>query len=179
MTTCFLSPKWRRVATMLVSKQMCFPTVCLKSTTTHLQPYMVLVVTKAVPPSSVAGSGILCSAIVLHAGKPPPTSVPPRIMRSLQAVKPFSHSEPVWLPECTWKQGDGASAALWNISAWPFLSEGRGCSLAAGCTFWRSSCLGMPSSVTQTTEKLSLNVHPERLLNHSQHYTPLISSINQ
>lgn len=164
---------------MLVSKQMCFPTACLKSTTTHPQPYMVLVVTKAVPPSSVAGSGILCSAIVLHADESLPTSAPPRIMRSLQAVKPFSHSEPVWLPECPWEQGDGASAALWNISAWPFLSEGRGCSLAGGCAFWRSSCLGMPSSVTQTTEKLSLNVHAERLLSHSQHYTPLIFSIDQ
>lgn len=105
---------------------------------------MVLVVTKAVPPSSVAGSGILCSAIVLHAGKPPPASAPACIGRSLVAVKSSSHFEPVWFPGFTWKQSEGASATLWNISAWPFFSVGSGCNLAGGAAVWRSFTPRMP-----------------------------------
>lgn len=37
---------------------------------TAAESYKVLVVTKAVPPSSVAGSGILCSLTVEHEGSP-------------------------------------------------------------------------------------------------------------
>lgn len=121
---------------------------------THTQAYTVLVVTNAVPPSSVAGSGNLCSLIVLHVGSPLPPSVPAYFAGSLQAVKSSSQFEPVWAPRCRWGQGGGAHAALCNISAWPFLSGGGGWILAGGSVFWRGSCCGSASSETQTTETL-------------------------
>lgn len=63
------------------------------------KPYTVFVVTKAVPPSSVAGSGTVSCLTALHTG-PPAQSFPSCFMWTLQAPKPSSHVELVWIPVC-------------------------------------------------------------------------------
>lgn len=119
----------------------------MSNTNAHAQPYTVLVVTNAVPPSSVAGSGILCSVTEMHAGCPTPTSVPVSSEGPLQTVKLSSLWEPVGAPGWRWWQDGGTSAALWYSSAWPFLSEHGRWTLAV---FWRGSCCGFAATVTQT-----------------------------
>lgn len=101
--------------------------------------YMVLVVTNAVPPSSVAGSGILCSCTVLHKGSPLPPSVQACFAVSMLVLM-SCHCKLVWAPGCRWGHGEGASAALCNMSAWLIPFEGRERIKGGGSAFWRGSC---------------------------------------
>ena len=119
-------------------------------THTHTRPYIVLVVTNAVPPSSVAGSGILCSLTVLHVGSPLPPSVPAYFVGSLFEARLPSHCEPAWAPRWGWEQGEGAAAPLCSMCAWPFPCKGWEWIMAGGSVFWGGSCCCSASSATHT-----------------------------
>lgn len=80
------------------------------------------------PPSSVAGSGILCSIIVLYVSCPPPSSNPACLAGPLQAVGSSSHVEPDWAPLHQWAQ-DGCTFPStdggWIMARESVLSSGR------------------------------------------------------
>lgn len=94
--------------------------------------YTVLVVTNAVPPSSVAGSGILCSLVVLYLGS-----------HCLSSTGPPSLFNSVLAPRCRWTQGVGA--CVW-------LSPSDSSRWASVCTsaFWTGSGPGSASSGSTT-----------------------------
>lgn len=100
--------------------------------------YTVLVVTKAVSPSSVAGSGSLCSLIALKTESTPTSSArsvsPPSVAfwhfgGPQQLANPSSRFEVLSVPWLYgWAQAEGANVA--DVDKW--LSRG-------GCIFWRGS----------------------------------------
>lgn len=134
----------------------------------YTSSYMVLVVTKAVPPSSVAGSGILCSLTVVHEGGPLLFSVPACFVAALQGLISSIHCKVLCASRCRWKgQSEGSSAPLCSMSAWLFLPDGSGWITDGTSVFWSGSCSGFESSVmkaearqvSQNISENSIDIH--------------------
>lgn len=100
--------------------------------------FTVLVVTNAVSPSSVAGSGILCSGTLPQGGSPPPFSRHECFAGSL-CWPPCCHCRLVIGSGCWWRQGGSAagSSAFWRSSRWPSSSSPwpPPASIRATCSF--------------------------------------------
>lgn len=112
------------------------------------QSYMVLVVTKAVPPSSVAGSGILSSLTVVHRGGPLLLSVPACFVAALYGLMSSIHCNVLCASRWRWKgQSEGSSAPLCSTSVGLFLPDGSERITDCTSVFWRGSCPGFESSV--------------------------------
>lgn len=108
---------------------------------TAAESYTVLVVTRAVPPSSVAGSGILCSLTIEHEGSPLLFSDSACFVVALLGLMSSTHCKVLCVSRRRWKG---------QRERWLFLPDGNELLIKPASVFWRGSCSRCEFSVMQT-----------------------------